>query len=90
MFMLDFICIGSADLFGMERERKIQNENVCLKQDSNSRHAAPRQVNQRFRQLGHDALMMLIDLMSYRIMRYKLIKPLRDNAWQIDYGYMCI
>ena len=23
-------------------------------------------------------------------MGYKLIKPLRDNTGQIDYGYMCI
>ena len=28
--------------------------------------------------------------MSYRIMGYRLITPLRDNTCQIDYGYMCI
>ena len=35
MDMLDFICNGSVDLFGTGRERKIQNENLCLQQDSN-------------------------------------------------------
>ena len=35
MAMLDFICNGSVDLFGMEREQKIQNENICLQGDSN-------------------------------------------------------
>ena len=38
--MLDFICMGSADLFGTGRERKIQNENLCLQRDSNSRRHA--------------------------------------------------
>ena len=33
--MLDFICIGSAKLFDTGRERKIQNENICIKRDSN-------------------------------------------------------
>ena len=28
MVMLDFIYMGSADLFGTKRERKIQNENM--------------------------------------------------------------
>ena len=88
--MLDFICMGSADLFGTERKRKIKNENICLQRDSNPRHATPRQVNQRFRPLGHGALMMISSLISYRIMGYKLIKPLRDNRCQVDFGYMCI
>ena len=44
----------------------------------------------RLRPLGHDALMTIGGLMSYRIMGYKFIKPLRDNTCQIDYGYMCI
>ena len=43
MVMLDFIYMGSADLFGTGRERKIQNENICFQQDSNSHHASPRQ-----------------------------------------------
>ena len=34
--------------------------------------------------------MMISDLISYRIMGYKLIKPLLDNTCQIDNGYMCI
>ena len=58
--------------------------------DSNPSHAAPRQANQRFRPLGHDALMMISGLKSYRIVGYKLIKPLYDNTCQIDNGYMCI
>ena len=48
--MLDLICIGSAELFGMERERKIQFENICLPRDTNLH---PEQVNQRFRPLDH-------------------------------------
>ena len=88
--MLDFICMGSADLFGTGKELKIQNENICFQRDSNPRNTTPRQVNQRFRPLGHDALMMISGLISCRIMGYKLIKPLRDNTCQIDYGYMCI
>ena len=74
--MLDFICMGSADMLGKERERKIQNENtICLHQDSNPGHATPRQVSQGFRPLGHGALMMISGLMTYRIMGYKLINP---------------
>ena len=70
--MLDFICMGSADLFGSEREQNIQNENKCLQRNSNPRHATQRQVTQRHRPLGHGALMMVSSLMSYRIMGYKL------------------
>ena len=33
--MLDFICTGFAELWGMGRERKIQNENICLQLDLN-------------------------------------------------------
>ena len=33
--MLGFICKGSAELYGMERERKIQNENICLQRELN-------------------------------------------------------
>ena len=73
--MLDFICMGSADLFGTGRERKIPNENVCLQRNSNPRHATPRQESERVRPLGHDTLMMISGLMSYRIMGYKFIKP---------------
>ena len=72
--MLDFICMGSADLFGTGRERKIQYGNSCFQRDSNSRHATQRQVNQRFRPLGHDALMIISCLMFHRIMGYQLIK----------------
>ena len=88
--MLDFICNGSVDLFGTERERKIQNENICLQRDWNPHHASPRQESQRLRPLGHEGLMLIGGLMSYRIMGYTLIKLLRDNTCQIDYGYMCI
>ena len=43
--MLDFICKVSAQLFGTDRERKIQNENIYLQRGSDPRHASPRQVN---------------------------------------------
>ena len=86
--MLDFI--GSVDLFGTERERKIQNENIRLQRDWNPHHASLRQESQRLRPLGHEGLMLIGGLMSYRIIGYKLIKLLRDNTCQIDYGYICI
>ena len=90
MVMLDFICNGSVDLFGTGRERKIQNENIYLQRDLNPHHASPRQESQRLRPSGHEGLMVISGLMSYRIMGYKSIKPLRNNTCQIDYGYMCI
>ena len=49
-----------------------------------------RQVNQRFRPLYHDDLTMICGVMSYRIMGYKLIKPLCDYMCQIYYGYIFI
>ena len=91
MDMLDFICNGSVDLFGTERKRKNQNENIYHQRDSNQHHASPRQESQRLRSLGHEGLMVISGLMSYRIMGYKLKKKLlRDNTCQYDYGYMCI
>ena len=59
---------------------------ICLQRYSNqrTRHVTPRHVNQRLRPLGHYALMMISGLMSYRIIGYKLMKPLRDNTCQID------
>ena len=48
----------------------MHNENKSLQRDSNLRHATLRQVNQRFIPLGHDALMMMNGLMSYKIMGY--------------------
>ena len=36
--MLDFIYMGSADLFITGRERKIRKENICLQRDSNPVH----------------------------------------------------
>ena len=72
--MLDFICNGSVDLFGTGRERKIQNENICFQRDSNPHHASPRQESQRLRPLGHDGLMVISGLMSYRILGYKFKK----------------
>ena len=53
MVMLDFIYMGSADLFGTGRERKIQNEKMCFQWDSNTHHASPTQENQRLRPLGN-------------------------------------
>ena len=36
--IIDFICMGTAELFGTRSERKIQNENKCIQRDSNPRH----------------------------------------------------
>ena len=74
MDMLDFICNGSVDLFGTGRERKIQNENICLQRDSNSHHASPRQESRCLRPLGHEGSTVISGLMSYRIMGYKFKK----------------
>ena len=55
-------------LFGTaRRERKIQNENICLQRDSNPRLATTRLAGQRFRPLGYDTLMKIWRLMSYWI-----------------------
>ena len=43
MVMLDFIYMGSADLFCAGKEWKIQNENICFQRDSNPHRASPRQ-----------------------------------------------
>ena len=72
--MLDFICNGYDDLFGTGRERIIQNENISLQRDSNPHHASPRQESQRLRPLGHEGLMMISGLMSYRIIGYKFYR----------------
>ena len=53
MVMLDYIYMGSADLFGTGSERKDQKENICFQRDSNPHHASPRQEIQRLRPLGH-------------------------------------
>ena len=67
------------------------SENICLQRDSNPHHASPRQESQRLRPLGREGLMAISGFMSYRIIWYKLKKNLlRDNACQLDYGYMCI
>ena len=70
------ISLGSADLFGTGRERKIQNENIpgMSQQDSDPHHASPRQESQRIRPLGHEGLMVISGLMFYRIMGYKFLK----------------
>ena len=88
MDMLDFIRNGSVDLFRKGRERKIQNENKRLQRDSNPYQASPRQESQRLRPLGHEGLMVISGLMSYRIMGYKIKKKklLRDNTCQLDSG----
>ena len=78
--MLDFICNGSIELFGTGRERKIQNENICLHRDSNPHHASPRQESQRLRPLGHEGLMVISCLMSYGIMGYKFKKQEAQRA----------
>ena len=35
--MLYFICKGSTELYGTGNKRKIQNENICLRRESNKR-----------------------------------------------------
>ena len=85
------ISFATAPLTCSEREgSEIQNENICLQRDSNPHHASQRQESQRLRPLGHEALMLIGGLISYRITGYKLIKLLHDNTCQFDYGYMCI
>ena len=81
---------GSVKLFGKDRERNIQNENICLQQDSNPHHATPRLAYQHLVSLGQGALIIICGLMFYRILGYKLMNTLCDNMCQIDYGYMCI
>ena len=88
--MLNFICLLHSAVLNREGAKKINMKILCLQRDFNPRHATPRQVNQRFRPLGQDALMMISGLMSYKIVGYKLIKSLRDNGSQMYYGYMCI
>ena len=91
MDMLDFIYNDSVDLFGTGRERKIQNENICLQWDSNPHHASPRHESQRHRPLGHEGLMVIkwFNVLQDNGIQIKK-KMLRDNTCQLDYGYMCI
>ena len=80
---------GSTYLFGTaQRERKIQNENICLQRDSNPRLATTWLVEQRFRPLGYDTLMKLTLINVLLDSWIKLIKPLRDNTGQSDCGYI--
>ena len=65
MNMLDFICNGSVDLFGTGRERKIQNENICLQRDSNPHPASPRQES-------CSALDRSATLVRYQVEHYSL------------------
>ena len=43
--MLDFICVGFAELSATGIKRKIQNETMCLRGESNLRPIAFRRVN---------------------------------------------
>ena len=54
------------------RERTIHNENICYQQDSNTHLPSPWQESQRLRPLGHEGLLVISVLMSYRIMGYKI------------------
>ena len=63
--MLDFIYMGSVDLFGTGRERKIQNENICFQRDSNPHHASPRQES-------HSALDRSATLVRYQVEQFNL------------------
>ena len=67
MDMLDFICNGSVEQFGTDRDRNIPDENICLQRDSNTHHASPGQESQNIRPLGHEGLMVISGLMSYSI-----------------------
>ena len=58
---------------------------ICLQRDLIPRHATPRQVNQRFRTLGHHD--MWFNVLQDSGIQNK--NTLRDNTCQIDYGYMC-
>ena len=54
MVMLDFIYMGSADLFGTGRERKIQNENMFpVGFEPTPRQSTTTDKSQRLRPLGH-------------------------------------
>ena len=91
MDMLDFICMGSADMFGTEREQKIKDQNTCLQWDSNPRHATPHH-DRKLSALDHSATALDDDLL-FNVLQGNVIqmnKPLRDNTCQIDYCYMCI
>ena len=52
MVMLDFICMGSAELSGTGRKWKNLNENMSPA-GFEPTPGTPRQINQRFRPLGH-------------------------------------
>ena len=85
--MLDFTYMGFADLFGTERERKIQNENICFKRDSNSHHASPWQESQRLRPLGQEGLMVIsgvILLLDIKWSMYSLYSEM--DMWLYLYG----
>ena len=43
-FMLDFMCMVFAELLSMGYKRKIQNDKVCLRRESNQRHLAFQRV----------------------------------------------
>ena len=80
--MLDFICMGSTELFETGWDSKIQNENICLQRDLNPRHATSRPVTQRFRPLGHADLISIgvfIDLQYPDIW-------IQMDMWQCMYG----
>ena len=91
MVMLDFICMGSADLFGTGRERKIQNENMSPAGfEPTPRHTTTGNSalkTTRPRRLDGDQLFNVLQDNGIQIN-----KPLRDNttSCQIDYGNMCI
>ena len=78
--MLDFICLGSAELFGRGRERKLKIY-ICHQRDLKPTSGTLQQVNQRFRPHGHDGLTMICGLMSYRIVGYKLISKYWKYYW---------
>ena len=59
MAMLDYICMGSPELYGMGSKHKIQNENICLHQQLNQRPLAFQAGT-----LDHWAMLTVIEMES--------------------------
>ena len=87
MVMLNFICNVPVDLFGAGAiEKFIMKIYVS---SGIQPHTTPVR-DRKFSALDRSGLMLIGGLISYRITGYKLIKLLRDNTCQIDYGFMCM
>ena len=60
MVMLEFICMAPLSYSERGGREKFKMK-ICFQWVSNPRHATLRQVNQRLRPLGHDALITICD-----------------------------